>query len=106
MGNSSQNLHRVLSEYNIQETLLRLSPSLPVRLRRVGKCFSELFTDSLLTALLPKSFESLGLYRSNPFTLCQNGDVESIWLMLAYGIDPRITDSVCYILVINLFLRD
>jgi len=26
--------------------------------------------------------------------------------MLAYGIDPRITDSVCYILVIYLFLRD
>ncbi len=95
MGNSSPNLHGVLSEYNIQETLLRLSPSLPIRLRRVARTFSDLFTDSLLTALLPKCFEALGLYHSNPFTLCAIGDVESFWLMLALGIDPRITDSVC-----------
>ena len=94
MGNSSHNLHEILALPKVQETLCLLCPSFPVRMRRSAKCFATVFPDEALAELLPKSFEVLGLYHGNPFTCCHNGDVESAWLMLVHGVDPRIVDHV------------
>ena len=70
-------------------------PSLSVRLRRVSATHANWFHDDLLSNLLPKTFEELGLHYSNPFSHCYYGDVESMWLMLVHGVDPQILDHVC-----------
>lgn len=94
-ANSTNSLVKVLDNRRILETLCLLCPSLPVRLRRVSKLFSAYFSDEKLSELLPQTFEQLGLYYSNPFLHCHEGDVESAWLMLVHGVDPRITGPVC-----------
>ena len=50
--------------------------------------------DSKLSEILPKTFEKLELFHSNPFTHCFSGDVESAWLMMVHGVDPRLVDHV------------
>jgi len=94
MGNSYQELHEILVLPNVQEIICSLMPSFPIRLRRSAKLFDRIFPDQVLAELLPKSFESLAAYYGNPFTSFQNGDVESAWLMLVHGLDPRIVDNV------------
>ena len=53
-----------------------------------------MFTDDVISELLPNLFEELGLYYSDPFSHCQLGDVESTWIMLVHGLDPNIVNQV------------
>jgi hypothetical protein len=94
MGNASCHLVDIIQNQSIAENLCLFCPSLPIRLRRVSKRFMSYFPDEKLSELLPKTFESLGLYYGNPFTYCLKGDVESVWMMLVHGVDPRIVDQV------------
>ena len=95
MDNSCRALHEVLILPSVQATLCALMPSFAIRLLRTAKSFSGIFSDESLAKLLPQAFESLVLNYGNPFTSFHNGDVESAWLMLIHGLDPRIVDHVC-----------
>ena len=84
----------LLEHSRILESLCSFCPSAPIRLQRLCSPLNEFFSDERLSEYLPKTFEELGLYYSNPFTHCRNGDTESLWLMLVHGVDPRIVDNV------------
>ena len=105
MDNSCRALHEVLILPSVQETLCTLMPSFSIRLLRTAKSFSVIFSDETLAKLLPQAFESLVLNYGNPFTSFQNGDVESAWLMLIHGLDPRMVDHVCTPQNIHIFSR-
>lgn len=92
---STKTLHSVLSNDAILETLCLFLPSITIRLRRVSHSLARYFHDEKLSEVLPAVFEKLGLFYSNPFEHCQNGDAESTWLMLVHGIDPQIISQVC-----------
>ena len=95
LDDSPDILSQVLANEGTQRALCLACPSIPVRLRRVSKVYSSIFSDDRLAELLPKVFEDLGLFNSNPFDHCHSGDVESLWLMLIHGVDPGIIDHVC-----------
>lgn len=93
-ANSTSSFANLLGDKNILGCLSLYCPSLPIRLRRVNKGFLKYFGDENLSQLLPDTFEKLGLYYSNPFIHSLEGDVESVWLMMVHGVDPRITGHV------------
>ena len=95
MGNSSD-LHELMLLSSVRDVLFKCCPSLPARLRKVSKRFLNLFTEEFLRVQLPKTFDALELYHSNPFNCCRNGDVESTWLMLVHGLEPHSILEVCF----------
>lgn len=94
-GHSTLCLINLLQTPRILESLCNMCPSAPIRLQRLCKDMNAFFSDERLSEYLPKSFEQLGLYYSNPFLHSRSGDVESLWLMLVHGVDPRIVENVC-----------
>ena len=93
-------LQTLLADSRVAIAVSLFCPSISIRLRRVSQSLAGFFPDKKLAEILPSVFEQLGLFYSNPFTHCLNGDVESTWLMLVHGVDPHIVGQVCT------FLRD
>jgi hypothetical protein len=88
-------IQTLLANSTVATTLSLFCPSIGIRLRRVSRSLTDFFPDEKLAEILPSVFEQLGLFYSNPFTHCINGDVESTWLMLVHGVDPHIVGQVC-----------
>ena len=87
-------LWSIIVDDTVLSVLCLFLPSLTIRLPRVSRAYADFFHDQKLADLLPSTFEKLGLFYSNPFLHCHNGDVESLWLMLVHGVDPCIVDQV------------
>jgi len=69
-------------------TLCSYSPAIWLKLKKLSRMYSLLFSDERLRSLLPYIAEKFQIIPHLP-KLCELGDVESVWLLLMLGHRPN-----------------
>ncbi len=87
----------VLKHDLILTELSTVSVSAVLALRCTTRKIRQCVNDKRLTETLPNVIEALELRGYNPFTLCHYGDVDSMWLLMVTGLDPKLVNRVCLI---------